>query len=309
MRKTVGILVGILCIGSAVAWACGNLMAGLKPGNKVLGIEMKPAGLGGPVNGKSDWVMDDDGLLVISLMAAHCNSDIPAIKPEVTQEQIDCSEKAQDNAKIEYRRRLNLKYYEPSDVTFAEVMDLVNKACNLNIEKIMWAAKKKVFDMPLACAKEVNWIAKKAAARNAAYVNEQLANVPKMNISEEQKKTVTANLKMEKSLSQDFVVLTGKTPVSVGEFKDWLDGLKEIADEKAYQKVGNPDDPFNAALNVPLKAILSDMGAPLPFVGRSRCGPPFPKDIVKRLESATWELRGSGPGTQGGTQEKAKAAE
>jgi hypothetical protein len=69
--KSSQIMVLILVLaGVQQAFACGYEMGAVKPGEKNVAIELNQ-------DGKKSYAFDDDGILVLSIVMAHCNKSIP----------------------------------------------------------------------------------------------------------------------------------------------------------------------------------------------------------------------------------------
>jgi hypothetical protein len=292
----------ITLISPSLALACGSGVGQIKPGDKVVGIQMNPfMDRGKPAK----WAMDDDGLLVIGLVASACYEEIPDSSVTLTSEQSDCVDKAyQDpDSGISYSDRIEFYGYNPEYEQRTKAQALLKNKCGIDAIALLKASEAKVDNMNLPCADDLQKayrLVNKAANRNQEYVEEQLKSDYAKSLASEELKDYKQHLGFELRTSQGLKELFSSTPVKMGKFKKWLEDFRAVVRGKSYQVVESPDSQFDPDKQNSLGSILMDFGSKA--LGMySMCGPAFPKDIVDRLSSVIWQPRGSEPGTQGGS--------
>ncbi len=281
------------------ASACGSAIGEMIPGNKVVGFQLKASGIfGAKAGGEAEWAMDDDGIMVLSLVASHCYADVPRVEVKVTDAQKQCADDAQKE--LDYDKKIRFDWFSPKYKNLTQSQDALTAKCGLDALKLWSDAIRVADELPLPCAKDVRGIVKKAVSRNAEYLKEQTSPKVLAGLSPAQRAETIAILNADQAHGLKLVEMFNSTPVKMGDFKAWADGLEKVIKPHEYQVVASPDDKFDPGKQKPLSGILSSLGSPLPFMMRSKCGPAFPKDLVNVLQNVIWEPRGSGPGTQGG---------
>lgn len=279
------------------AFPCGKGLGEVRPGDKLVGIEIKDGKNG------SKWLMDDDGILVISLVAAYCNNSIPYLRVDFTKEQEKCVDDLQTSLKVPYNDQLTTYSLSEKDKTKTEMNKKIKESCGFDIFDMWKKADEKRNAMPISCVDEVKGIIRKASIRSEEFLKEESdpKRLEKIDATVEQKKTYLAKLKADSDLVKKMNTLFSTKPVTIEKFEKWTEELSPLINNHAYQVVSNPDDKFDPENQVGLPDILFDVGAKLPGLASSKCGR-FPVEIIKQLQSSTWEARGSGPGLQGGTK-------
>ncbi len=289
----------VLALGVERASACGSAIGEMVPGNKVVGFQLQAAGaFGAKSGGEAKWAMDDDGIMVLALVASHCYADVPSVEVKVSDTQKQCAEDAQKD--FDFDKKIRFDWYSPKYNSLVEQRRVLSSNCGLDAEKLWSEANRVANEVPLPCASQVRGIVKKAVSRNAEYFKEQTNPRVLSGLSPAQQAETVAILKADQAHGQKLVDMLNSTPVKMGDFKSWAAGLEQVIKPHEYQVVDSPDDKFDPNKQQSLTGILSSVGSRLPFLFGSKCRPAFPKDLVDVLQNVIWEPRGSGPGTQGG---------
>lgn len=285
---------------SSFAFPCGKGLGEVRPGDKLVGIEIKDGKNG------SKWLMDDDGILVLSLTAAYCNNSIPYLNVDFTSEQKNCINDVQTSLKIPYGDQLSTYGLSEQDKTKTETNKKIKENCGFDIFEIWKKATQQRNALPISCVDEVKGTIRKAALRSDEIFKEESdpKRLSQINATAEQKQEYLAKLKSASDLAKDMNTLFSTKPVTIEKFEKWAKELAPVVKNHAYQVVNNPDDKFDPEKQVGLPDILLDVGARLPGLLSSKCGR-FPVEIIKQLQTASWETRGSGPRLQGGTKGEA----
>lgn len=281
---------------SSVAFPCGDGLGAIRPGNKVVGIEIKSE-KGGP----SKWLMDDDGMLVLSLVAAYCRNGIDYLRGEFTDAQAKCADDFQRTLKIPYDDQIDTLRPPKGGKSKGNLNRKIKAECGFDMLAIWKKSIEKREAKPITCVDEVKGIVKKAATRSEEYLKEESdpMNLASLNTTADSVKSHLASLKADADYSKSMVELFSETPVTTGKFEKWLEEISDVIDSHMYQVVDDPNDKFNPEKQRPLGSILSSVSARLPGVASSMCGR-FPVEVIKQLQTAVWDVRGTGQGLQGG---------
>ena len=294
----------IICIllietNQALAGCEGVDITGLKPGERVFSMQLAtPDG--------NKWAMDDDGFVVLSLAAAYCNRDLKRnISIDFPEDKRECIRSAQKGMD---KNDLSFNYFGPEYINgvnkYKQALDLINAKCDYDPEAQWQNANDSENRKPLDCSGSLEPIraaVTKAVNRASQYTREQSepGYLAKLSATAEQKREFVEKLKKDEQYAQELQTLLSKTPPNVGEFKQWVDKLKPIADKHSYNFHRDPEAPFDPNAQVRLTDILKQIQAPLPFSrNKLRCGGPV-VDFLKVIENADWKSRGTPGGGSG----------
>ncbi len=276
--------------------ACGPEFGAIKPGNKVLGVEFKE-------DNKSKWVMDDDGIFGLAMVAGYCYQDISRPEVKIDEGKKRCAQESQEKANLKWDEKIDYGWYDKDYLKKAKAISVLKSECGLDTEVLWNEALEKVNILPLSCVEEVRGIAKKVAFRSAEYLKEQsdpkyLATVTG---TDAEKKEFIAGLTEDRDRAASLAAMFSESPVKAGKFLSWLDGFPRTVERHGYQMVSSPDSKFDPESQVSLSGILVQIGVRLPGLIISMCGH-YPKEALDALKTAVWDVRASGSGTQGGVK-------
>lgn len=277
----------------SVFGACETGIGEIAVGNKVVEIELKE-GDSRRTPSTIKKIMDDDGLVVLSMVASYCFKQIPNVKANISAKDRECAEQAQVEAKIPHKEKIffeyELDYYEKS----FRAQEVIQNKCSINALNIWKEAHTVVDSQDLKCATDMAPTIKKAVARNDEYFKEH--SDPKflksLKLSKKEEKVFLESLKSDHENFKAIGVLFEKKPLKVKEFNQWLKGLEAMVEQHSYQVVSESEDGLNPDDQEELTSLLIKLNAQLPFIP-SVCGRFLPDDFPEKIKTVSWQPSGS----------------
>lgn len=282
---------------SSIAFPCGKGLGEVRLGDKIVSVEIKDS------KNKSNWILDDDGMLAISFVAAYCNKSIPYLNVNFSDDQRTCIDNYQYKNNIPFDERVSL--YSTSNLSEKQkaLNSKLKQICDVDIVETIKKAEDKRNALPISCIDDVKGIINKASKRSEEYFKEQssASNLARINATEAQKQDFVNKLKADVEVSKEANRLFTKNPITIAEFEKWAKSLANVAPNHGYQVQENPEDKFDPKNQMSLTSILIDVGARVPFLPSSRCGS-FPTEIINQLKKAEWKSHSLNSDIESGTQ-------
>jgi hypothetical protein len=261
--------------------ACGGGMSSWEAGAKTVNLQVDTGDSPNKL-----WVVDDDGVLVLSLVAAECDNEIPEVHLSLTDEQWTCANEAQRGKRMD--QEVNLRNYWPGDVKKTEDLANLKEKCGLDALALWAEAHKPVNAQELKCARSALPILKKAVARAAEYNKERIAKIKDAKLSDEEKGKAVAQWKAEQTHLEKGVELFSTTPLKAGEFKEWHKEFKDtVQTHHHYRMTRNLNAEANPNENEQYYNIARHFGAERRMIG-TRCGSIFP-NFIEKFSGVIWD--------------------
>ncbi|MCB0392582.1 MAG: hypothetical protein KDD58_14935 [Bdellovibrionales bacterium] len=261
--------------------ACGGEMNDTLSANKMLAINFKDS------DKNNKYAMDDDGLLVLTIIAAYCSDKIPFFKPKLEKSKKDCINKAQE--KIDYFDRIDLNYYSDELKSKEKVNKVIKSKCSVDLIQQWEMAKKKNDNSPLDCRNEVKGLASRAAAQYEKYFEDLFNSEDWENLDGSQKMQILSEYSNGKLHVNQFVSELNDGKITNKTFREWeLKYKNDIISKKFYPILNHPSDIASDEDYKPLKEVLGNIGVYY-FGFKPRCAPALPIGIIGKIKKSDWD--------------------
>lgn len=284
---------GIVSALLLVAWAPRAFSCGKQVTKVINDKDRVRIQLTDTTTGKSEFLLDTNGMLTVALLAAYCNQNLEEPSVKIPAEKQSCIA----SAKVRFPLDVNSVYTGGLPPT---ILEQIQSACGLNLEANLRKAKVAQGKENVTCGPQVREIARKAANGNEKYyqamtTQEMVGMMARADLLEE----FYVPLQRQHDMVKEFAAITAKDPLKRDDFNKWLFKFAVLTDGDSQYIFSSANETYTQETpSRKLRDTLAMTAPRFPGVTPQTCAFNISEEALAELRQASWgeTLRPAGGG-------------